>query len=101
MHKNNPKYYYLEREKLLFYIVLWNKNQKNDLIFIFRVIETMRIQSEYLSLIKFWRRYKNGAGQIRVLEAGARHFQHFGVPYGAGQVHESLSGAFWEIRKYC
>lgn len=29
-----------------------------------------------------------------------RHFQHFGVPYGAGQVNESLSGAFWEIRKH-
>ena len=100
MHKNNPKYYYLEREKLLIYIILWNKNQKNDLIFIFRVIETNRIQSEYLGLIKFWRRYKNGAGQIRALRAGARHFQPFGRPYGAGRVKESLSGAFWEIRKY-
>lgn len=33
-------------------------------------------------------------------KAGARHFQHFGRPYGAGQVNESLSEAFWEIRKY-
>ena len=100
MHKNNPKYYYLEREIVLFYIVLWNKNQKNDLIFIFHVIGTNRIQSEYLGLIKFWRWWKNGAGQVGVLEAGARHFQHFCGPYGAGQVNESLSGAFWEIRKY-
>ena len=31
---------------------------------------------------------------------GPRHFQPFGGSYGAGQVNESLSGAFWEIREY-